>query len=126
MRIKAALRGALFGVVLALGVLACAIQAPGRAPNALVVPTGTRVGSSSPVPTVPTRLPTGTPSPLSYSATVTDPLTVRAGAGEEYQALGYLDPGDAVTVYNLVRAKDGGQWASIDGGYVNTKYLSRK
>jgi len=56
---------------------------------------------------------------------VTDPLTVRAGAGEDFQARGYLDPGDSVTVYNLIRAEDGGQWASIDGGYVNSKFLDR-
>jgi hypothetical protein len=113
----------LFGV-LALAALGCAIQAPGQGPNALGVPTGTRVGSSSPTPNALEVVPTRTPS-LPYSAKVTEPLTVRAGAGEEYQALGYLDPGDAVTVYNSIRAKDGGLWASIDGGYVNSRFLDK-
>lgn len=107
--------------VLALGVLACGqiTTLPTRTPNATALPTRTPNALG-------TALPTGTPPPFPYAADVTEPLTVRDGAGEEYLALGYLDPGDSVMVYNLIRAKDGGLWASIDAGYVNSKFLSKK
>lgn len=109
--------------VLALGVLACGQIVTPAAPNALGTPTPNALGTET--ATV-TALPTGTPPPFPYEAEVTEPLTVRDGAGEEFNALGYLDPGDSVMVYNLVKSADGGKWASVDGGYVNAKYLSKK
>lgn len=53
-------------------------------------------------------------------------LRIRAGAGEEFNAVGELQNGEIVTCLDIKPALDGGLWCKHDKGWSNIRYMKGK
>ena len=62
------------------------------------------------------------PEVITGTVNVNEFLRVRSGPGTNYEVVGYLDPGDRVTITETVEA-EGMTWGKIDIGWISMDYV---